>query len=202
VVADAERIFWTRGYKGTSIDELEASTGLSRSSLYLAFGTKAGLFDASLTEYVATVTDPLFASLEAPGAGLHEAAGFFITLAARFRKRGARRGCLMINTIAERAGRDPGFSAQASDFLERVQAAFSNALHNTIGTSANNRAQAADRARMLTACTLGVWLAVRADHDAAIATCEAIAAQIMSWEPTKPPSRGFAEVTASSRARP
>lgn len=48
VVAAARRAFLTRGYAGTSVDDLLAATGLHRSSLYATFGSKRGLFDAVL----------------------------------------------------------------------------------------------------------------------------------------------------------
>jgi TetR/AcrR family transcriptional repressor of nem operon len=181
VVAEAERAFWAHGYAATSIEEIEAATGVNRSSLYHAFGTKEGLFDASLSAYIADVTDALFRPVEAPGAGLAQAAGYFAAVAGRFERRGAQRGCLLVNTLAERAGRDPGFAAQAAEFIARFEAAFSNALAASVAAGAMDANVAADRARMLAATTLGVWLAVRVDPAAAAAMCEAVATQVRSW---------------------
>ena len=45
VVRAARTLFWTVGYESASIPELETATGLSRSSIYNAFGSKRGLFD-------------------------------------------------------------------------------------------------------------------------------------------------------------
>src|SRR6185312_14988139 len=59
VVVAAKQMFWQRGLEGTAIGDLEAATGLSRSSLYLAFGTKRALFDAALANYFDTFIDPL-----------------------------------------------------------------------------------------------------------------------------------------------
>jgi TetR/AcrR family transcriptional regulator, copper-responsive repressor len=51
VLAQAIKIFWTRGYAATSIADLVAATGLSRSSLYQRFGDKDGLFAEALELY-------------------------------------------------------------------------------------------------------------------------------------------------------
>ncbi|OIJ68335.1 TetR/AcrR family transcriptional regulator [Streptomyces mangrovisoli] len=50
-VLDAARLFWRRGYSGTSTRTLTAALGLSTSSLYAAFGSKAGLFEEAVRTY-------------------------------------------------------------------------------------------------------------------------------------------------------
>jgi len=50
-VCEAARIFWRRGYSGTSTRALTAALGLSTSSLYAAFGNKAGLFEEAVRTY-------------------------------------------------------------------------------------------------------------------------------------------------------
>jgi AcrR family transcriptional regulator len=48
----AMAIFWRRGYEGTTLDELTAAMGISRPSLYAAFGDKEQLFRKALDRYV------------------------------------------------------------------------------------------------------------------------------------------------------
>ncbi|MFJ2178451.1 TetR/AcrR family transcriptional regulator [Streptomyces sp. NPDC087851] len=50
-VLEAARLFWRRGYSGTSTRALTATLGLSTSSLYAAFGSKAGLFEEAVRTY-------------------------------------------------------------------------------------------------------------------------------------------------------
>lgn len=48
-VADAAmQVFWRRGYAATSVQDLVDGTGLGRGSLYNAFGSKQGLYEAAL----------------------------------------------------------------------------------------------------------------------------------------------------------
>lgn len=49
----AMRLFWAKGYEGTSVAELTGTLGISRPSLYAAFGDKQALFRAALERYAA-----------------------------------------------------------------------------------------------------------------------------------------------------
>ncbi|MGK6325233.1 TetR/AcrR family transcriptional regulator [Sphingomonas sp. DT-51] len=51
VIDRAKRLFWDRGYEGTSLSELLAHTGLTKSSLYKAFGSKEDLFRKVVASY-------------------------------------------------------------------------------------------------------------------------------------------------------
>jgi AcrR family transcriptional regulator len=49
----AMRLFWTKSYEGTSVADLTEALGISRPSLYAAFGDKQSLFRAALERYAA-----------------------------------------------------------------------------------------------------------------------------------------------------
>jgi AcrR family transcriptional regulator len=48
----ALKVFWKKGYEGTSIDDLTDAMGINRPSLYCAFGNKEQLFRKVLDRYV------------------------------------------------------------------------------------------------------------------------------------------------------
>ena len=52
VLDSVMRAFWTNGYGATSVDDLCEASGLSRSSLYSAFGDKHALLLRSLEHYI------------------------------------------------------------------------------------------------------------------------------------------------------
>jgi AcrR family transcriptional regulator len=183
VVAAAKELFWQQGYVATSIGDLEEATGLGRSSLYMAFGTKRELFEAAIRAHLATFVDPLLDPLERDGAGLEEIVGYFKLLATRFTRPEAQRGCLMINTIGECAGRDPDFTREGQEFLERVRAAFANALKSSVKAGVMTRLHATQRAASLAGASAGAWITVRADPAAARAVCLSTAAQVALWVP-------------------
>ena len=202
VLVAAKEAFWSGGYQPTGIEDLERATGLGRSSLYLAFGTKHALFDAALAEYEESFLTPLLAAVEGPGAGLREAAGLFTTLSAMFRDPGSRRGCLAVNSIAELAGRDPAFTPKAARLAGRYRLAFSNALRGAARQGDMDRRLVAGRANLLAASVLGAWVAVRADPAAAVADCRAIAREIASWSASRPSRREPGTAAAGRGRRP
>ena len=101
VVRAARDVFWQRGYASTSLADLEAATGLSRSSMYQTYGSKRGLFDRALRNYLEELIWPMLAPMEATGAAREEIVGYFLAQATNLRR--ARRsvlthGCLIANT--------------------------------------------------------------------------------------------------------
>ena len=178
VVAAAKEVFWDRGYEGTSVADLEHWTGLNRSSLYGTFETKLGLYQAALDEYEHSFIDLMLGPVEAEGAGLEDAAGFFRALAELFGDPKSERGCLQINSITELAGRVPALAHRGAQFADRYRSAFAHAL---AATAPADNDIIAERAELLASAAMGAWVAVRADHEAAARTCLAVAAQIEPW---------------------
>jgi AcrR family transcriptional regulator len=48
----ALRVFWRKGYEGTSLSDLTRTVGVNRPSLYAAFGDKEALFRKALDRYL------------------------------------------------------------------------------------------------------------------------------------------------------
>jgi AcrR family transcriptional regulator len=179
-VQAAAAVFWAKGYRDTAICDLERATGLNRSSLYAAFGTKQAIFGQALQWYLRSFIGPRLAPMERPGASLGDIERFFAGLAAFFRTDGqARRGCLMINTIAEDEGRGTLLGPQAQAFRDRLSAAFANAM-----TGQHQPGLVSQRAQLLTTSTFGIWLAARIDPASAAQAADATAACTRSWQQT------------------
>ena len=176
VVEAAKKAFWEGGYAGTAIADLERSTGLNRSSLYLAFGSKRELFELALDRYTEDFIDPLIEGMEKASAGLDEIAEFFSRLKAEFREI-SRRGCLMVNTIAEVGDRSP----KAVAYRDRLRRAFTHALRGASRRGETEVAAVRRRVSMLLAATLGVWLSARIDPRDAGRLCDEIVAEVESW---------------------
>ncbi len=177
VVDAAQGVFWRSGYQQAAIGDLERATGLHRSSLYAAFGTKQAIFGQALEAYLAGFIGPRLAPLERPGAGTGDIERFLAGLATFFRTdKRARQGCLMINSIAEHEGRSGHLAGRAQAFQDRLHRALFNAL-----ASGHPPALAAERARLLTATTFGIWLMARIDPAAAAGACDAAIASIRGW---------------------
>ena len=64
----ALRVFWSKGYEGASMTDLTEAMGVTRPSLYAAFGNKEALFRKALDLYEHEKLAYVGAALEAPTA--------------------------------------------------------------------------------------------------------------------------------------
>ncbi len=67
-LAAALRVFWTKGYEGASISDLTEAMGITRPSMYAAFGNKESLFRHALDLYEREKLDYIGRALAAPTA--------------------------------------------------------------------------------------------------------------------------------------
>ena len=67
-LAQALRVFWEKGYDGTSLNDLTDAMGITRPSLYAAFGNKESLFRKALDLYEREKLDYIGKALEQPTA--------------------------------------------------------------------------------------------------------------------------------------
>jgi AcrR family transcriptional regulator len=67
-LAQALRVFWEKGYDGASLNDLTDAMGITRPSLYAAFGNKESLFRKALDLYEREKLDYIGKALEQPTA--------------------------------------------------------------------------------------------------------------------------------------
>jgi len=67
-LAAALRVFWTKGYEAASLTDLTDAMGITRPSLYAAFGNKEALFKRALDLYGSEKLAYVGSALEAPTA--------------------------------------------------------------------------------------------------------------------------------------
>ncbi len=123
----AMQAFWAQGYKATSLDELCVATGLSRSSLYAAFGGKRALLHRALDRYERDALKRIRAALAQPGPVRESIACFVDGLIERIVAGPGRSGCFIGNCAAEMAG-DRATVARVRRSLENIEAAFREGL--------------------------------------------------------------------------
>jgi len=105
-VLDAARdVFWRKGYQSTSLDDITAETGLTKTSLYAAFGDKASLFLKVLNRYhelLVARSEKILTSGPSARAAIEAWLSGFVPYCSGTK---GRRGCLSINTGSD-AGLD------------------------------------------------------------------------------------------------
>jgi AcrR family transcriptional regulator len=91
----ALQLFWSKGYDGTTLEDLTHAMGINRPSLYAAFGNKEGVFRRALERYVSGPAAGAAAALEADTAreAAHRILRFYADTVGQIDR---PRGCLLV----------------------------------------------------------------------------------------------------------
>jgi TetR/AcrR family transcriptional repressor of nem operon len=165
------QVFWAKGYEATSLDDLCDATGLSRSSLYGAFGDKRQLLLQSLDYYIDRGTSRIAAALSRPVSVREALAGLLGELVDTIVAGPGRRGCFIGNCAAEVARHDRQAMTRVQRALLRNEILFREALETAqsrgeLSASADPQALA----RFLTSALQGLRLVGKANPDRAVLT--------------------------------
>lgn len=182
VVQSARDVFWDKGFEGASLPDLEAATGLSRSSLYHAFASKRGLFDAAVQDYLDTIirprlrvliTEPIPAdATQAYITGLMQAVD-------ALPDDSPRRGCLLVNSTG---------LASHDDALRRVIESYRAELASSVEQALRSRYTDAAaetialRARLVTSLSVSALVVARTNRGEAVAILQGALDLLNSWD--------------------
>jgi TetR/AcrR family transcriptional regulator, transcriptional repressor for nem operon len=164
----AMQVFWSRGYEAVSLDEICDATGLSRSSLYAAFGGKRDLLLRSLSRYAEHGEERIAKTLRT--IPFREALRQFLDDFIDAIVAGpGRRGCFIGNCAAELARHDRGAMMQVRRALERNESYFRQALAAAAARGElPPKTDVTALARFLTASIQGLRLVGKANPDRAV----------------------------------
>lgn len=124
----AMHAFWENGFDGTSLQDLLDSTGLSKSSLYQAFGGKQELFLRCLDECAKGLKDDLQKGLAASESAVQFLEETFKSAAAEARRTKKPKGCLIMNTVSEFSQGDPEIARHVAMGVDGFKEVFVAAL--------------------------------------------------------------------------
>ncbi|RZO84206.1 MAG: TetR/AcrR family transcriptional regulator [Oceanococcus sp.] len=127
-VVRAMKLFWSQGYKATSLAALLDTMGIQRSSFYASFGDKRSLFIECLKLFGQRTADLAIQPVDAdtrPEQLIHT---FFAVTLMNVPEDRLHNGCLLVNSILELADTDDELSKLATQMLGYVEKAFEQAL--------------------------------------------------------------------------
>ncbi len=155
VLDKAGEVFRSKGFDGTSIEDLEKAVGLRRASLYGAYGDKRALYLAALKRYQGTRGVRLLEELNAAKTGRAAIERLLYITADEASADTA--GCLLANAASERSAHDGGVARCVEDNRRRMEGALLAAvLRGQADGSVKIRGEARTTARFLIAATLGI----------------------------------------------
>lgn len=185
VLDSALELFWKQGFANTTTRDLESKLSLNQSSIYNAFGSKEQLFEAVLDRYEALSADALLRPLEESKDGIDALERFFINLNDWVTHDG-RRGCLLINMMAEDGGCSEAITTRTTAYRERVIMALNCALNRARQLGEISGGGHDSRTMVLFGLALGINIAARgcASNQELTELVGAARAQIQSWRTT------------------
>lgn len=160
-VEKAMLAFWEHGYEATSTQDLCEATGLGRSSVYNTFTSKRTLFQRSLAHYTSTQLGKRQALLDGPGTAAERLAAV-LDQAIEDDIDERRRGCLVVNTLAELGLPDDEVGAALRDDTDRNLVMFAECVREgVLDGSLRDGLDPADVAEFLLSTTSGLRVMAR-----------------------------------------
>ena len=99
----AGQVFWTKGFRATSLDDLSAAMGMNRPSIYRAFGNKEAIYRRALGRFVQGM-DAMFGRTMLAQDDIHEGlTRFYREALATYTAGDLPRGCLVMSTAVAAA---------------------------------------------------------------------------------------------------
>ena len=177
-VRAARSVFWSNGYEGASLPDLEAATGLNRSSIYHTFGSKRGLFDAAVDSYLNEVIRPrlrvLLEDPVPPDAVRTYLTGLKAALLARA-SASSENGCLMVNTAVAPIAKEESVRERIAAYRAEIAAALESGLSHQ---PYFDRSRVAPTAMAVTSLVVAAMTLTRVDSAAAAETIDAALALV------------------------
>ena len=127
VLEASTRVFWEKGYRGTSMNDLVQATGLNKHSMYKEFSSKDGLFLSCLDHYAKETTKEQSGILKKNPLGVQNIELYFrhtikSASSSKFNP------CLLINTAIEIEGLDTAINDLTHKYLSLQERSFYNCL--------------------------------------------------------------------------
>ncbi|MGW5381669.1 TetR/AcrR family transcriptional regulator [Nocardia sp. NPDC003963] len=131
----ATELFWSRGFDDTSVGDVSAATGIGNGSIYAAYGSKRGLFLAAFEQYCEGRARFVRAVIiGAPGSARDAVRTLLRAIIDDCAGQPDRRGCLMLNSVAQLGRRMPEVVALGERTTSAMEAAVAEGLANRSGT--------------------------------------------------------------------
>jgi TetR/AcrR family transcriptional repressor of nem operon len=166
VLDNVLQTFWARGFEATSVQDLVDATGLSRASLYGAFGDKEALFERVLERYRQQLGQ-LGAELLATSSAREGIERYLLRSLEVVCSRSGPRGCFVQVSASERQPAPPAVARAAAEGARATEAALQEALQR--GKRAGEFSKSLDEkvtARLLGVALLGLGAAARTGRSA------------------------------------
>ena len=170
-LAKAMGVFWAKGYKGASLNDLTGAMGISKSSFYDTFGDKHRLYLSAIDHYDDKMLGWMIGILEGDTPPRQAIARVLDTLIDNAVAGSGRLGCLLGNSAIEVSPHDEEVAAAVNKALARIARAFYLAIvRGQQGGDIAARHDARALARYLLAAVNGLLVIAKTNPDREVLT--------------------------------
>ncbi len=127
----AMMLFWAQGYESTSLNDIVTATGVSRYGLYDEFGSKKGLYLATLRHYHQQLLSSEMSSITRADATIKDIRIILDNLI-YMHKNGLEHGCMFCNAANEFAQNDEDIAVLVQECFMQVKDYFATAIQNSV----------------------------------------------------------------------
>ena len=133
-IDSAMRVFWARGYEGTSMNDLVQATGINRGSIYANFEGKRDIFLAALASYDERYRARFLAGLTVGRTAKEAVLAAFQAAASQAVTPQQPAGCLVVNSAVELAPHDAEIASAVNASLGALQDFFRDQIETAKAT--------------------------------------------------------------------
>ncbi len=161
----AVEVFWSRGYAGTTAQDLVDGMGINRASMYATYGSKLDLYRLALARYKERALDRSRRAADGCTSARAAVEAVLRDYAAGLSDPGGGgRGCMLVGAAAEARVVDPHVVADVADGLSALRDEFAELLRRSPATELAMAPDAA--AELLRAAVLGMRVLGTGGNDA------------------------------------
>ena len=128
VLTQAMNLFWEKGYKSTSIQDIVTATKIKPGSIYAAYGNKEGIFKAVIELYTVSSLEKVTNILKADGDILENIEEFLNVAIITAISNEINNGCLLVKTLLVVSHKDEKIQEQIVMFYKQLESILKNSI--------------------------------------------------------------------------
>lgn len=127
VLDKATRLFWEKGFVGSSMNDIVKATGLNKHSMYKEFGSKEGLYQACIENFVSETNRDAVEIINRKPLGFSNIVDFFQNRLDHATT-GKWCGCMVMNSVIEQEALSGDINEQVQKHLKNQEKLFRKCL--------------------------------------------------------------------------
>lgn len=131
LVKKAQHLFWMKGYKAVSTEDLATHLDISASTIYNKY-PKEMLFMDALEDYVISLSDPVLSEIRNSTKGLESFRDFFYMIIDGLLEKTFPKSCLMVNTVVELRNEQDQVTSMYERYFGNMKASYRAVINRAV----------------------------------------------------------------------